>query len=480
MKLARRLTWFMIAGIVAVLASYALLTIRRERSLFELDTIHDHEVLGRALGATFDRIWQVDGKRRALELLERVSAREGSVRARFIGEEEAGPLRSPGARRAPGGLTHVEVPGHGAEATTLYTYVPSRVGGDHSGVIELRESMRPRQEYIRASLLRTGVATAGIALWCAVLASVLGVSLVGRPIGKLVDQARRIGSGDLAARVDLPRRYELSELAGEMNSMAERLHGAQAALASETSARIVALEQLRHAERLATVGKLASGIAHELGTPLNVVSGRAKLVEQSPGIAEAAKRDARIVREQADRMAQIIRQLLDFARAGEHHSLPSDPRELASRTLALLTPVAGKRRVELVLTASPQLPRIQVDPGQIQQVITNLVVNAVQATAPGGQVELALGVEGAARSADVPVSDHLVIRVTDHGSGMAPEVLARVFEPFFTTKGVGEGTGLGLSVAHGIVEEHGGFIRAESREGSGSTFAIFLPLRARA
>jgi len=342
MRLARRLTWFMIAGIVAVLASYALLTIRRERALFELDTIHDHEVLGRALAATFDRIWQVDGKRRALEVLERVSVREGNVRARFLWESEAAPLHSASARRVAGGLTHVEVSGHGADATLL-TYVPTRVSGERPGVIERRESMRPRHDYIRASLLRTGIATVGIAAWCAALASVLGVSLVGRPIGKLVEQARRIGSGELGARVDLPRRYELSELATEMNAMAERLSGAHAALASETSARIVALEQLRHAERLATVGKLASGVAHELGTPLNVVSGRAKLVEQSPGVADGVKRDARIVREQADRMAQIIRQLLDFARAGEHHSLSCDARELASRTLALLSPVAAKR-----------------------------------------------------------------------------------------------------------------------------------------
>jgi signal transduction histidine kinase len=394
-------------------------------------------------------------------------------------ESEAGPLRAPNAQHAAGGLTHVEVAGHGADATLL-TYVPTRVNGERPGVIELRESMRPRQDYVRASLLRTGVATVGIAAWCAVLASVLGVSLVGRPIGKLVEQARRIGGGELGARVELPGRYELSELATEMNAMAERLAGAQSALASETSARLVALEQLRHAERLATVGKLASGVAHELGTPLNVVSGRAKLVEQSPGAAEAVKRDARIVREQADRMAQIIRQLLDFARAGEPHSVLCDAGELVSQTLALLAPVASKRKVSLALEAGGKLPRFAADPGQIQQVIANLVVNAVQATEPDGEVNVALARETAAPPKGGPLSEYLVVRVSDHGAGMSDEVLARVFEPFFTTKGVGEGTGLGLSVAHGIVEEHGGFILAESQKGQGSRFSVFLPLPGRA
>jgi signal transduction histidine kinase len=179
-------------------------------------------------------------------------------------------------------------------------------------------------------------------------------------------------------------------------------------------------------------------------------------------------------------MAQIIRQLLDFARAGEHHSVSCDARELATRTLALLSPVAAKRGIELVLLAEPVLPRVEVDPGQIQQVLANLVVNAVQATAARGKVELALGCETRAPSLGAVPREHLVIRVTDHGAGMSEEVLARVFEPFFTTKGVGEGTGLGLSVAHGIVEEHGGFIVAESREGSGSQFSVFLPIPERA
>jgi len=475
MRLARRLTLFMIAGIVVVLASYALLTIRRERTLFQLDTIHDHEVLGRALAATFDRIWQVDGKRRALELLERVSAREGTLNARFLWEDEAPALHAPNARTVSGGLVHVELSGHGVESTLL-TYVPTRVNNQRRGVIELRESMRPRHEYIRASLIRTGVTTLGIALWCGVLATVLGVSLVGRPVGALVAQARRIGGGDLGARVDLPRSYELSELAREMNAMADRLVMAQQALASETSARIDALEQLRHADRLATVGKLASGIAHELGTPLNVVSGRAKLVEQNPAATDGMKRDARIVREQADRMAQIIRQLLDFARAGEQHKVPSDLREIAARTLALLQPVASKRNVRFELESADDIPALELDAGQIQQVLTNLVVNAVQATAAGGLVEVSLARERARPRDQSEARDFVCLRVRDHGTGMDAAVLERVFEPFFTTKGVGEGTGLGLSVAYGIVQEHGGFLRAESEPQKGSCFTMFLPI----
>jgi len=250
---------------------------------------------------------------------------------------------------------------------------------------------------------------------------------------------------------------------------------------AETAARVHAMQQLRHAERLVTVGKLASGIAHELGTPLNVVSGRAKMISQSPEASEPVRNNARIVMEQSERMTQIIRQLLDFARAGKPNKALVDLQHLAASTLSLLRPIADKRRVTLRFEAGDPVREVVADAAQLQQVLTNLVVNAVQASPPSSVVEIGLR---AASNASKPgaatppaaARGFVCITICDHGTGMGEDTLERVFEPFFTTKDVGEGTGLGLAVAYGIVQEHGGFITVESKLGEGSRFEVYLPL----
>jgi two-component system NtrC family sensor kinase len=263
--------------------------------------------------------------------------------------------------------------------------------------------------------------------------------------------------------------------------MSSKLSDANARLVAETAGRVHALQQLRHAERLVTVGKLASGIAHELGTPLNVVSGRAKMIAQNVAADDGVRNNARIVMEQSERMAQIIRQLLDFARAGKPNKSAIDLRHLASSTLSLLRPIADKRRVTLEFQSSEPVPEVVADAAQLQQVVTNLVVNAVQASPQSSVVQVGLrSAPAMRRPSNGSDPEHprgfACITVSDHGSGMGEGTLERIFEPFFTTKDVGEGTGLGLAVAYGIVQEHGGFITVESKLGEGSRFEVYLPI----
>jgi signal transduction histidine kinase len=257
-------------------------------------------------------------------------------------------------------------------------------------------------------------------------------------------------------------------------------------LAAATTARIAAIEQLRHADRLSTVGKLASGIAHELGTPLNVVSGRAQLIAESvqagasDRIGEAAVLDVtdnvRIIVEQTRRMSAIIRQLLDFARRRGVQKASYDLRQLVAQTVSMLQPLAEKRGVALAIEPTATPASAQVDASQIQQVLTNIVVNAIQSMPKGGTVTISLRPSSAQPpGTEITEGTRFEIAVRDQGDGIAPEVLLHVFEPFFTTKAVGEATGLGLSVAYGIVQEHGGFITVESEPGRGSRFAIHLP-----
>lgn len=209
------------------------------------------------------------------------------------------------------------------------------------------------------------------------------------------------------------------------------------------------------------------------------------MISQNPATDETVRNNARIVMEQSQRMAQIIRQLLDFARAGKPNKASVDLHHLASSTLSLLRPIADKRRVTLQFDSSEPVSDVIADAAQVQQVVTNLVVNAVQASPEGSNVEVALRTAQRARRPGNPNgpangSDSepgfVCITVSDHGQGMGEETLERIFEPFFTTKDVGEGTGLGLAVAYGIVQEHGGFITVESKLGEGSRFEVYLPL----
>ena len=483
MRISAKLTLGVIAGIVAILAISSYLTVNREVVLFETDMARDHEIFAQAVASSMARVWRVDGRAHALGLLEQLDAGEGTVRVRFVPKDgkPSDPHVGQGALTA---VLHGGAPVHDkleGPAPKLYSYAAVRLGDETPGVLELSESLEPRDAYVRSTVLRAAITALCLGIVCAALTFVLGSSIVGRPVRALVEQARRIGAGDLGSRLDLPQHDEIAELGREMNAMSSKLSNANARLVAETAARLHALEQLRHADRLVTVGKLASGIAHELGTPLNVVSGRAKMITQSAAADEPMRNNARIVMEQSERMAQIIRQLLDFARAGKPNKSSVDLRHLVTSTLSLLRPIADKRRVELQLEATEPVSDVIADAAQLQQVVTNLVLNAVQATPEAGAVEVGLRSSrrtqrDSATGAESPNQAFVCVTVTDRGTGMSEETLEHIFEPFFTTKDVGEGTGLGLAVAYGIVQEHGGFITVESKLAEGSRFEVHLPI----
>ena len=263
-----------------------------------------------------------------------------------------------------------------------------------------------------------------------------------------------------------------------MNSMSGQLQEARNELIRETSGRIEALEQLRHSERLATVGRLSAGMAHELGTPFNVVAGRAKLIMSADMSKEEIDECARIIVEQVERMTRIMRQLLDFARSHTSRKTLADIPQLVTQVLKILSPMARKQDVSLMQTSGEQIPRIPIDPLQIQQVLVNLVVNGIQAMPGGGRLEVGIRVERMAppKGEDGPPRDYLALRVEDEGEGIPTENQNSIFDPFFTTKDVGQGTGLGLSIAYGIVQEHRGWIDVESKASKGSCFTIYLPM----
>ena len=243
---------------------------------------------------------------------------------------------------------------------------------------------------------------------------------------------------------------------------------------TETALRAAALDQLRHAERLNTVGKLASGLAHELGTPLNVISGRADLISQGRVDLEGARKSAIIIAAQSERMASLVRNILAFARRAGTEKSSADILALCQETTQLLAPLAKQKDIEIAVRGdSVQAP---VNRSEFQQVLSNLIANAIHVM-DGGTITVSTEVVRAMleENGDETERSYVVLRVRDEGLGIAPAVLPYIFDPFFTTKEVGEGTGLGLSIVFGIVRDHGGSIRVESALGDGTTFLVYLP-----
>jgi two-component system NtrC family sensor kinase len=228
--------------------------------------------------------------------------------------------------------------------------------------------------------------------------------------------------------------------------------------------------QLRHADRLATIGVLAAGIAHELNEPLSRILGFSQLVQKDPGLSAAAARDVARIVEASLHAREIVRKLLGFGHGAPARARECEANEIAAGVLDFLDARCRSAGIEVRRELAREKLVIRADPTELQQVIVNLAVNALQAMPGGGR--LTLRVE--------PADGFCVVTVQDTGVGMTPEVMDRIFIPFFTTKDEGRGTGLGLPVVHGIITSRGGTITVQSRVGEGSTFIVRLPLEAAA
>ncbi|MCG3127399.1 MAG: Adaptive-response sensory-kinase SasA [Phycisphaerae bacterium] len=225
-------------------------------------------------------------------------------------------------------------------------------------------------------------------------------------------------------------------------------------------------EQLRHADRLATIGQLAAGVAHEMNEPLSSVLGLAQLALKAPELPQTVIDDLRGIVAASLRAREIVKKLLLFARQTPPRKSRVTLNEIVEDALFLLEAGCEKQGIRLLRELAAGLPTVEADPLQIRQVIVNLTVNAMQAIDAEGTVSVETRSDGR----------HVVLSVADTGHGMSPETLSRIFNPFFTTKDVGVGTGLGLAVVHGIVTAHGGTIEVESVQGKGSRFIVRLPV----
>jgi signal transduction histidine kinase len=345
------------------------------------------------------------------------------------------------------------------------------------GTIVLSESEDRLRGFVRTRALRLAALTGALLLVSFAIAFTMGARLVGARLTRLVEHARRVGADDLRSRVEVGGHDEIAALAEQMNAMTRALESAHASAENANSERVQALSQLRHADRLASIGRLASALAHELGTPLNVVLGRAKLILDPDADAESSAKNAEIIREQAQRMTETIRGVLGFARRAPGPAGKVDLCEVARGAVRLLEPLGRHRSVALELRVPDEPACVAGQASEIEQILANLVTNAIDASEGGGTVtvEVTRVTSGSVSRRVRAGSVFHRLAIGDQGPGIPAADLARVFEPFYTTKAEGRGTGLGLWIVEGIVRDHGGWIEVDSRPGEGAIFSVYLP-----
>ena len=295
-----------------------------------------------------------------------------------------------------------------------------------------------------------------IALVSMILAATVAIPiarLITQPIALLVDANRRLAHGDMSVRVQPHGRNELAELGHSFNQLAETLDNTQ--------------KELLHKERLASMGQLAAGVAHEINNPLGTILLFSNLLHDETDPDDPKQKDLQMIIDETLRCKKIVADLLNFARQQEVLAQEINLNDLISRVVGLTTTQAAFKKVTFACHLSPDLPAIQADPAQLEQVFFNLFNNAAEAMPDGGMITIS-----------TRMRDHLFVElvVEDSGCGIPRENLNRLFTPFFTTKAVGKGTGLGLSIVYGIIKMHKGQITVESQIGKGTIFTITLPV----
>ena len=303
------------------------------------------------------------------------------------------------------------------------------------------------------------VAGAGAVAICGALLVVLTYT-VQRPMVELQQKISQLGAGDLNAAVTFAQRNdEIGDLGRNFNHMVEQLR--------ESRAEIEHLHhtQMSRAEHLATLGELATGLAHEIRNPLAGIAGVIEIISRDLPATSPARAVVKDVRQEIARINQIVSDLLQTARPHPPKVRKSDLNTTVEHAVMLGRQQALAKSVEITLEKDPSLPEIEHDSDQVHQLLLNLLLNALHAVDHRGKVAVAVRARGNAA----------VVEVSDTGHGIPPEELPHIFRPFYTTKG--EGTGLGLSLARRIVEDHQGRIDVTSTIGGGTTFSVVLPLQ---
>jgi len=350
-----------------------------------------------------------------------------------------------------------------------------------AGAIEVRRSTRPVDRAQAADIRRTLLLLAVIIGFTVLAIALLTRTVISRPITKLIAGIDDVAKGDLSHVVLAERDDEIGTLAARFTEMTGSLRESRAETEQQNRARLGLEQRLSQTEKLATIGQIAAEIAHEVGTPLNVIAGRARALGKKAGDTVAIEKNAHIIAEQTDRITRIIQRLLDFTRRtiGTTEVTDVNINEVALTTMDFLENKFAGAGIKTTLDRAEGLPPVRGEADRLQQVLLNLLLNAIQAMPQGGRLRVTTSEVSRRRPGleRAPRQKYVVVEVADTGVGIPAEKRDKIFEPFYTSRDGEGGTGLGLAVCHGIVKEHDGWIDIDDPDrGPGTIFHVFLPV----
>ncbi len=471
MKVATRLTLMMLACLAPIALAYTFITARSATQIFSADLKAETRVAQRALNASltpdisqgeWDEISSILSAIGREDLIAAVLDENGRIRFALSDFPVAPP---------PQRWIADQIKTHGAaeymqpaRGHTWYCRIVALGPGGHGYLLvalDWSAFQSDRYQRIKASLITIGM----VLLVVAILIPLVAHRYVTRPLSQL---RRRVSALDSAEAVeDKAAGDEVESISEEFKRVDKELAAAHSRLIEETGRKLQLERRLLHADKLATIGTLASGLAHEIATPLGVIRGRAELLIANRMDERKRKDSLQVIIEQIDRIAKMVRMLLDLGRRREPMRAASDVRTIVNRSVQLLEAEAARRHIAVVAELGPEALIVDCDSDQLEQVFVNLEVNALDAMADhGGALRITSAIDSA--------SGKVKLYFEDTGTGVPEAIRDRIFDPFFTTKDPGKGTGMGLAVSQTIISDHDGELALEPTS-HGARFVITLP-----
>lgn len=465
---------FLVFPLIGVLTAAGYYSLQRLEIQGEKRMQEDIELIARAIRGPLEYALEHGQKGSLAQTLSSVF-RFGRVYGAYVFDEQGRKVAASGPHEPEVRSRHLMelAAGHrtggyqDADGKQVFSYfVPlSDSVGRNVGLLQLTREGRDFQEYIQQ------VGRQALVLLVLLSLLLLGIVIyghhrvIGRNLSLLVHSMARIEGGDRYHRAALVGPREVRQLALGMNAMLDSIERSEEELGEQREEKVRLERRLQLTQKLAAIGQLAAGVAHELGTPLSVVTGKAQRMLRRTDLPDQVARSFCEIRDAVQRMEHIVRQLLDFGRGNRLRLRPTSLADIAECAASQVRDEAVGKGVFLTLSGRRPAPMLAVDRVRLEQALMNLVRNGVQATATGGRVWLTWFSDG----------HEVGFRVADDGPGIPEEDQARVFEPFFTTKPVNQGTGLGLAVAQAAIRDHGGRLEVGRSDQCGALFSMIFP-----
>ena len=488
MRIPSKLVLGLATASAIILGAYGFRELRKEEKDLTDVAKHDMKVLGTALKVAIENALRDQQIADIHEILGSLKLKDSAIDVLVFdpaGRLSPHPFGSPSSAESvrdavvtvsSSGESMVRIQRNGGASHLVGVFPLRDDDGTNLGSMAV---VRP-MDVLRADLRSETISTVLSIL--TLIAGVAGVGwflvhlYVGRPLTRLMVAMEDVRAGNLTANVSVQRTDEVGLLTAQFNSMVRELESARRRLIEATESREALEAGLRRVDKLATLGQLSAGLAHEIGSPLQILNGRARALASRTDLPADVRRAAQVFEEQSDRIAKIVEQLLTVARRKPAHWGEIDLGTTVGPIVDLLEHEARRRAVRLDFERPSTPLMVVADVDQVQQVTLNLLSNALRATPRGGRVRLTLAASSFKSGEGVHEYPSVSLVVDDTGCGIAEELLGQIFEPFFTTWADAGGAGLGLTVVKSIVDEHGGTITVLSEKNIGTRFTVHFPV----